>query len=196
MEKLKVQKINRICTPEYVWYAAYGSNLHAARFLCYIRGLAPTENHKAHIGCRDRCDPAGDAAALCEHPVVYAGVKSSWGDGGVAFLDWEEEGSETVLRLWRVTREQFEDVCAMENGLAPGAVAIDFGRLCQHGTMVVSQQGWYGRAVYLGDVEGDPVVTFTWRDRRDDLFAPSERYAGVIRNGLTELAGKSDKNKL
>ncbi|MFM9872220.1 MAG: hypothetical protein ACKVQS_02000 [Fimbriimonadaceae bacterium] len=187
MENLSITKVKRICTPEYVWYAAYGSNLLRSRFLCYINGLAPTENHRAHAGCRDSSDPVWDLAARCEYPVVFAGERSSWGEGGVAFLDVEGSGVETPLRLWKVTREQFEDVCAMENGLLPGAVTIDFGSLCSRGTMVVAEQGWYGLGAFLGDFEGDPVVTFTWQDRRIDLNNPSERYAGVISEGKVEI---------
>jgi hypothetical protein len=189
MENLSITTVDRICTPEFVWYAAYGSNLLRSRFLCYIKGTAPTENHRAHAGCRDSSDPVGHAIAQCEYPVVYAGERSSWGEGGVAFLDIDGDGSTTPLRLWRVTREQFEDVCAMENGLLPGAVTIDFGALCKRGTMDVSGSGWYGLGVYLGDFEGDPVVTFTWRERRTDLNGPSERYAGVIRDGLLDMKG-------
>lgn len=186
MEILHAQKADRVCTPEYVCYAAYGSNMLRSRFLCYIKGLAPTENHKAHAGCRNPADPLLDRPALCTHPVVYAGTSSSWGVGGVAFLDWESNGARSPIRLWRVTRDQFEDICAMENGLEPGAIAIDFASLVQAGTKVAAPR-IYGRAVYLGDVDGDPVVTFTWRERLVELSPPSERYAATIAAGLAEM---------
>lgn len=192
MERLRISQVDRVCTPEFVWYAAYGSNLLWSRFRCYLKGEAPTENHRAHVGCRDSSDPTRDAAGVCDYPVVFAGEESSWGKGGVAFLDIETAG-ESQMRLWRVTREQFEDICAMENGLLPGAISLDFGALARRGTMIVSTMGWYGQAVYLGDFEGDPVVTFTWRERRLDLNQPSERYALVIKSGLAEMVGKIKK---
>jgi len=173
--------------PEFVWYAAYGSNLFRSRFLCYIKGNAPTENHKPHIGCRDNSDPTDDIIATCEYPVVYAGSTSSWGDGGVAFLEVAGSHPETPLRLWRVTREQFEDICAMENGLLPGEIEFDWFTLLKNGTMLVTERGWYRQSVYLGNVQGDPVVAFTWAESRLDINSPSQRYSQIIADGLAEV---------
>lgn len=172
--------------PEYVWYAAYGSNLFKSRFLCYIKGAAPTENHAPHPGCRDDSDPTDDMIVTCGYPVVYAGSTSSWGEGGVAFLEIAGSHPQTPLRLWRVTREQFEDICAMENGLQPGEIQLDWLTLQKQGTMFVADRGWYRQAVYLGDVQGIPVVTFTWAESRVDLNPPSKSYAQVIANGFAE----------
>lgn len=172
--------------PTQVWYAGYGSNLLRSRFLCYIQGGAPTEHHQPHIGCRDNAEPLEDRILSCPYPVVYAGQSSSWGTGGVAFLDINDELTVSPLRLWRITREQFEDVCAMENAQLPGAIQIDWISLLSNGTAIVANFGWYRQAVYLGEIDGAPVVTFTWPEPRQDLSPPSERYAQVIADGLRE----------
>ena len=82
---------------ERVWYAAYGSNLSAERFMEYIEECAdPSE-------WSDSClrDFTGG---------VYFGDKSpGWEYGGVAFYDPQLPGK-THMRLYKISRAQLDEV--------------------------------------------------------------------------------------
>ena len=45
----------------------------------------------------------------------------------------------------------------------------------------------YKKEVYLGDIEGIPVYTFTASEKRTDLGVPSVDYFNTILNGLKNL---------
>ena len=98
---------------ERVWYAAYGSNLSAERFMEYIEGCA---------------DPsAWSDSCLRDFPGgVYFGEKSSrWENGGVAFYDPQLTGK-THMRLYKISRAQLDEVQDQEG---PGW----YGRLLKLG---------------------------------------------------------------
>jgi gamma-glutamylcyclotransferase (GGCT)/AIG2-like uncharacterized protein YtfP len=96
-----------------VWYAAYGSNLSAERFMEYIEGCAdPSE----WSDCCLRDFPGG----------VYFGDESSgWDLGGVAFYDPQLPGK-THMRLYKISRAQLDEVQDQEG---PGW----YGRLLKLG---------------------------------------------------------------
>ena len=47
----------RLATDDPVWYVAYGSNMSAARFGCYISGGRPPGARRTYLGCRDQSPP-------------------------------------------------------------------------------------------------------------------------------------------
>ena len=98
---------------ERVWYAAYGSNLSAERFMEYIEGCAdPSEWSDSCL----RGFPGG----------VYFGDESSrWDHGGVAFYDPQLPGK-THMRLYKISRAQLDEVQDQEG---PGW----YGRLLKLG---------------------------------------------------------------
>ena len=69
-----------------IWYVAYGSNLLAARFACYLSGGRPA-GCAAHLprlpGPAAR--PAGTSESSPAGQLAFAGSSSVWG-GGLAFL--------------------------------------------------------------------------------------------------------------
>jgi hypothetical protein len=157
--------------PEYVWYAGYGSNLSRERFLCYIRGGKPRFGRKIHAGARSTGLPAEDRSLAIKHRLYFALPEPStatenWGPGGVAFIDPEpDEEATTVCRLWRITREQYEDLKSQE------------GRV------------WYAAEVELAEVDGISVMTVTHKQRLRNELPPSAAYLKTIAVGLQETAG-------
>src|SRR5207253_704329 len=71
------------------WYAAYGSNTDEARFRRYL------------AGCTQPAEPADSRPLTIDLPLYFAGTRTRWGDGGVAFLDPERDRTPTTLaRAW------------------------------------------------------------------------------------------------
>ena len=96
-----------------VWYAAYGSNLSAERFLHYIEG------------CKDQ-SAWSDCCLRDFHGGVFFGKESPrWDCGGVAFFDPQLPG-ETHMRLYKISRAQLDEVQDQEG---PGW----YGRLLKLG---------------------------------------------------------------
>ena len=149
-----------------VWYAAYGSNLSAERFACYLQGGVCRENGKSYAGCSDKT--LWSESCLRDYPGrMYFGQKSgSWEGKGVAFFDPAQPGK-THMRLYQISRAQLHEVQAQE-GLSPR---------------------WYGRLVTLGVHEdGCPIYTFT-SEARHGHNAPSAAYLDLIRAALIGECG-------
>ncbi len=198
-----------------VWYAAYGSNLLAARFAVYLAGgpvpHRPTPSVQA--GARDPSPPRADRRVELPHELVFAGASPGWGGGGVAFLDPRPQGPEaepTLGRRWLITAEQFEDVFRQENGMAvPGSDAhpgsgpggraevgdgplFDLDELAPGRHLDVADR-WYGRVLRLADGDdGRPVATFTTADPgHPPPAAAHPSYLRTVGLGLIETWGLS-----
>jgi len=162
----------------FAWYVSYGSNLSSGRFRRYL-------DH-----CRDKSEPWRWAAVEVPHRLLFARDSTTWGGGGVAFLDpAATPGARTLGRAWLVTWDQFADVLAQECGLPVGSVevpALDAG-------CVITRPGhWYGCVVPLGRHEGWPMVTFTDEAGADLLpTGPGAAYRAVVSEGLAEAHGLS-----
>jgi hypothetical protein len=158
---------------EYVWYAGYGSNLSRQRFLCYILGGKPALGSKNHEGSKDPTPPGANRILTVKHRLYFALPRGStgtknWGPGGVAFIETEsDESAETICRMWRITREQYEDVRKQE-GLT-----------------------WYDKEITLGEADGIPILTVSHGHRLEHTVAPSPAYLRTIATGLRETAGLS-----
>jgi len=160
----------------FVWYVGYGSNLSSDRFGRYLDR------------CRDRIRPWRWAAVEVPHRLLFARASTTWGGGGVAFLDPEPTfGTRTLGRAWLLTRGQFADVLAQECGLPVGSVEVP----ALDGGCVIAHPGhWYGCVVPLGWREGWPMVTFTDEGAASQVAGgPAPSYRAVIAQGLAEAHG-------
>jgi hypothetical protein len=148
--------------PTHVWYASYGSNLHRDRFLTYVRGGKPQGSKRTYQGCRDRTVPQHDIAIRFNGARPHFALHSSVWNGGIAFIDTQKGETATGLgRAYLLTREQFEDVVAQENGLPAGRCAlIDYHQVLTNGRLVTGD-GPYETLLHIGDHQGAPVLTFT-----------------------------------
>lgn len=174
-----------------VWYAAYGSNLHAARFACYLSGGTPVGAARANPGCRDRSDPRAVAPVTLPGGVYFALESSTW-SGGVAFYDPTLAGT-VPGRAYLLTTGQFCDVVAQETRRAPGVdLDLDLDTVSRAGRHQLGP-GPYQTLLRVGSREGHPVLTFTAPGTADDLpaNAPSAAYLRVIGLGLRETHGWS-----
>lgn len=165
-----------------LWYVSYGSNLFAERFSCYLAGGRAPGARWTNPGARDPSPPTGDRRIDLDHALVFGGPSHTW-RGGPAYLDLVTPGH-SVGRGWRITRQQFDDLVAQENKLAPGEVVTSDTLLDEGGVVVPGAR--YGRLVPLEPVEGEPAVTFTYIDRPQER-APDPAYVDLLQAGLVEL---------
>lgn len=167
-----------------VWYAAYGSNLSRTRFGYYLRGGTPEGAGHSYPGSRDRSDPIDDRPWEIQRELVFGGMSRTWG-GGVAFVDPDAE-IVTKARLYLITGEQFADVVAQENWLAPGTVSPPV--FVDSAESIVGAEHMYGLVLSLGSLDDRPVLTFT-QHRGTAVAAPSPAYLRHIADGLREAHG-------
>jgi hypothetical protein len=172
-----------------VWYVAYGSNMAAARFRCYLEGGRPVGALRTLPGCRDTTFPAQWRRVLIPGAVYYALESLTW-TGGMAFYDPDGAGH-VPARAWLVTDEQFCDILSQEMHRQVGA-RFDVGAL-PAGSRVALGEGRYETLVHIGDLEGHPMVTFTCPWRADEVAhnAPSAAYRLMIDSGLREMDAQS-----
>lgn len=156
---------------DYVWYASYGSNLSEERFRCYIKGGICSSNGVRYNGCTDKSDWIDTQTRWINGRVYFGNSSRSWGGKGVAFFD--ENGKNRIpMKLYKITRDQFEDVKIQEG---PSA-------------------NWYGRTVFLGlDDDGCEIYTLTSEELRP-VNEPAPEYTELILNALRKELGytKSD----
>ena len=180
---------------EEVWYASYGSNMWWERFRCYLEGGVPPGATRRQVGARDPSPPSDSRGVALPYRMYFAGRASTWGGGGVAFLDHERLGVDDLAcargRAWRITREQFDDVVAQENGFRPGEIVVDLDGLEPGDTRELPDAGWYRGLLVVDTLDGLPLVTFTSPEVRTDLNPPSEAYLRTIAMGLAECTGMS-----
>jgi hypothetical protein len=167
-------------TDDLVWYVAYGSNMAAARFACYLAGGRPREARRTYLGCRDRSPPRRDVGIHLPGGLVFAGESTVWG-GGIAFYDPAAAG-QLAARAYLVSFGQLSDVVAQEARRAVGSDLVLGGgvdRWPVGGTYV------YETLLHVGDSDGLPMFTIT---SLQDLAptAPSAPYLRTMLDGLDE----------
>lgn len=170
-----------------VWYVAYGSNLSASRFSCYLRGGRPTGAAVTYPGARDHSPPR-DGKALWIPGVVYFATRSrAWG-GGRALYDPDAPGT-AAARAYLITAGQFADIVAQEMYRAP-ATDLDLSEVTTTGRAQIGD-GRYETLIRLAHDEGAPMVTFTapWGIQDVPLLSPSARYLQTLGHGLREAHG-------
>ncbi len=177
---------------DHVWYMAYGSNLFRARFMAYINGSDGSIWPKAR-GCRDKTPPLRDITGKIPGSIYFAEHSKSWENGGVAFYDLTVTDSITLVRMYLVTLDQFNDIFVQENSLDSGDITATMTGLTV-GSSTNYGDGWYREIWRLADVNGYPTLTFTSPVRMQEatLVAPGIRYREVISEGLKESHGKSE----
>jgi len=170
-------------TDDLVWYVAYGSNMHAARFNAYICGGRPRGARRTYLGCRDQSPPLRDVGMHLAGGLTFAGSSSVWG-GGMAFYNPHADG-ELAARAYLLTFGQLSDVVAQE---ARRPVGSDF-------TLVDGADGkWpvisctYETLLHLDDREGLPMFTITSLQNLEPT-PPSAAYLRTMLDGLGETFG-------
>jgi hypothetical protein len=169
----------------HVWYAAYGSNLAAGRFDCYLSGGTPRGAAREYVGARDGSPASGDSWLWCDHELYFARQSRTWG-GGVAFLNPVTGSGSSLLRVRRLTCEQFEDVMAQENALLPGDVRL--AEPPSNGEAVAVLDRWYGTVLGLGERPSssgvsEPVLSFTHSELGAET-RPQAAYLATMLSGL------------
>ncbi|MFI8461183.1 histone deacetylase [Kitasatospora sp. NPDC085464] len=167
-----------------VWYVAYGSNLHATRLACYLRGGRPNGGAHTYPGCRDRSPARRAVATALPGTLYFAGRSLTWG-GGSAFYDPSVRG-EVPCRAYLLTVGQFSDVAAQEMRRSPGA-DLDLTRVLAEGRTALGP-GRYETLLHVGDLDGHPLLTFTapWGAAGAELNAPAAAYLRTLGAGLAE----------
>jgi hypothetical protein len=167
----------------HVWYASYGSNLCRDRFLCYVQGGRPPGASRDYPGARDGTPPEHDRPVALPGEIFFGWDSPTWG-GGIAFYDAGAEGA-ALGRAYRVTSEQFADVAAQEMHRAPGQ-ALDLSQVIEHTRHDVGP-GRYEALQLVGELDGEPVLTFTSPD--PGLLQhnpPASAYLALLARGLGE----------
>lgn len=176
-----------------IWYACYGSNIREERFMCYINGGTPPGAVKNFQGCSDKTKPKGSKPFIINHEMYFAKEAETWNGGGICFLRPErDENVETLGRTYLINSSQFKDLVRQELKFE-GEIVIDFRELIDNGHYDCMTQGRYGHLLYLGEIEGKPVVTFTSEIYlEDEINPPSEAYLSTIIKGLKEIYDLKD----
>jgi len=150
---------------EYVIYAAYGSNLLTERLLAYIKG-GSFRGITYHRGCHDKTEPVSLGWKRIPYRVYFGGYSYGWG-GGVSLEMEPDREYHAVVRLWKMTREQYE--------------------------CVKSQEGTsYAKQINLGTLDGLEILTFT-SEKKLNYNPPSKLYLDVLKEGLKETTGWKDE---
>jgi len=177
-----------------VWYAAYGSNAHAARFDCYLRGGRPAGAARSYPGCRDTTPPSATRPLWLAGSLYFAGTSTVWG-GGMAFYDPADctgRGS-VAARGWLITGQQLADLITQEMHGEPGTRpdleqrVLALAHRTREGRHELGA-GRYETLVTTRSLDGTPVVTFT-ADRahpQHERTQPSRGYLATIAAGLAE----------
>ncbi|MGC0416218.1 histone deacetylase [Embleya sp. AB8] len=172
-----------------VWYAAYGSNMHAARLAYYLRGGRPPGGARVYPGSRDPADPRASRAVVLPGRLYFALESPVW-TGGLALYDPLDRGR-IPGRAYLLTAAQFADLAAQEMYRPPGT-DLDPAALATTGRLTLGP-GRYETIVRVGDVDGRPMLTLTapWRSADVAWTPPAAAYLRHLTSGLAEAHGWS-----
>ncbi len=171
---------------EHVWYAAFGSNLLAERFAVYLTGgpIPFSTTGRVQTGARDPAPPTADRPFTLERTLLFSGASAQWGGGGTASIDSDHNpATPTLARAYRITRRQFEDVFAQENGLS-APLPVDLGALLAGPIDLADRK--YGRVELVGEIEREAVVTLGAPQRVATLAPADPSYLRVMALGLQQ----------
>lgn len=178
--------------PPLVWYAAYGSNLHYERFICYLRGGRPPGSSYDYAGARDPRLPRDTRPITLNHRLYFTGASSVWG-GSPAFVDTKLDPTATTLgRIYLISTEQFADLTTQENhGSTVGDIPFDE---LHPGESLVVGPGRYANVLCVGQLDGMSVLTLTapWAMSEVTPTSPATAYLRVIAAGLRETYALDD----
>ncbi|MFI5645178.1 histone deacetylase [Kitasatospora sp. NPDC051705] len=170
-----------------VWYAAYGSNLHAPRLARYLLGGRPEGGALACPGCRDPRPPLRDVPVLLPGLLYFATESAVWG-GGRGFYDPDAAGP-APGRAYLLTLGQFSDIAAQEMYRSPGT-DLDLTGVLATGRATLGP-GRYETLVHAGELDGLPLLTLTAPTglAGADLNPPSAAYLRTLAAGLAQAHG-------
>jgi len=190
----------------FVWYASYGSNLLEERFNRYLRGGRVNGMSQNCVGARDPTPASEWVIKSMPYPVFFAyAMLSSWGFGGVAMLDvTPTPETKTLMRLYKVTLQQFNDIVAQENDLHPPLpttnlltceLLSDLRQRSPGSLQPQFESGLYPAVAYLGEHDDVPILTFTClTESAEEIMMgktpsapPAENYLVVLRKGIQEV---------
>ena len=97
---------------DFVWYAAYGSNINSERFKRYIDR------------CTDKNMPEESMPYTFNHPVYFGGVSTLWNNGGTSFLDDKSSGF-AYGRAYKVSLRQLNEIQRMEGSKYTKRVCLE-----------------------------------------------------------------------
>jgi hypothetical protein len=190
-----------VSTRREVFYAAYGSNLSADRFACYIAGGTASGASRALPGARDRRLPESWHPLRLPGRVYFYGHSRTWGGAPAAFEPAAPRApkapaapaARVFARAWRLGWDQLEDVMAQENARPTCALDVEQSALTEGFSMLVGA-GRYDRLVCVGTLEDLPVLTFTPAVPSASVSpaAPSLAYLAHIVTGLRETFALGD----
>jgi len=171
-----------------VWYASYGSNMSFDRLACYLTGGCPPGATRTYPGARDRTLPTDVRPLKLAGSVYFAWHSPTWGGGGIALYDPDGPGS-SVGRAYRLAPGQLSDLLEQEMHREPG-IDHDLSELMAGGVAMVGN-GRYESVHVVGELHGEPVVTFTSPERMHaaDHNEPSAAYLSTMARGLVESHG-------
>ncbi|GAA0149502.1 histone modifying enzyme [Lithospermum erythrorhizon] len=186
-----------------IWYAAYGSNMSKDRFLCYVQGGQAEGMRIPYAGSADKSPPKDILWMTFPHRLFFGrDFSATWGPGGVAFLHPESNIQEkSYLCLYRITLEQFNDVCLQENAMDidTSSPLFDLTSLqsIESKKQVSVETGikrWYDNVVYLGKEKDVPILTMTcslsdvdgYKSGKLPIYAPCKGYADTLVRGLVQ----------
>lgn len=172
------------CENDLVWYVTYGSNMHAARFACYLSGGTPPGGARTYPGCRDS-QPARDTRPVWLSGEMYFALESKVWGGGMAFYDPDRSGS-AAARAYLITAGQFADIVAQEMHREPNK-GLDLETVIATGRSQLGP-GRYETLLLPEWLDQHPMLTFTapWQTHEVELNAPSGRYLRMLGGGLRE----------
>ncbi|WP_245649457.1 histone deacetylase [Nocardia shimofusensis] len=174
-------------SPAWVWYAAYGSNMHLDRLRCYLAGGRPHGGSIELPGARDSGDPLRSLAVEIPGVLYFATESLTW-TGGRAFYCPDAAGR-TAARAHLLTAAQFADIVAQEMYRPPGA-DLDLREVLTAGRARLGP-GRYETLVRVGTLHGQPMLTCTapWHHTGVPWNPPSGAYLRHLAAGLAESHG-------
>lgn len=129
-------------------------------YACYGSNINKERFMKYINNCSDKTPPVEDRPFMFNHSIYFAKSSGQWDNGGVAFLDDSCVG-EAYGRIYKITRAQYEEVKSQEG---PS----------------------YTKKIYLGEIDGTPVYSFTDTQINEPVRMPSHKYFTTILDGLKE----------
>jgi hypothetical protein len=180
-----------------VFYAAYGSNLSAARFACYLAGGTAPGASRSLPGARDRRQPRSWRALRVPGRLHFYGHSHTWDGAPAAFEPAtptaNDSGAQIFARAWRLAWDQLEDVMAQENGREHQPLEVEPDALVE-GFSLLAGPRRYDRLICVGTLGGLPVLTFTAPGPLESVTpaAPSLGYLAHIISGLRETFDLDD----
>lgn len=138
------------------------NNTRYVWYACYGSNICKERFMRYINRCTDTTPPIEDRPYHFPYNVYFAKTSSLWQNGGKAFLDDSCNGN-AYGRIYKVTYEQYVQIKSYEGSD-------------------------YAKQIYLGNIEGLPVYSFTDTQKNVPTRTPSKEYFNTIYKGLCECS--------